>query len=44
MEETALLTSKDTTRTKIFLKKFNLKFDKICTPHLIYQVSQIHFN
>ena len=31
-KKTALLTSKDTTRTKIFLKKFNLKFDKICTP------------
>ena len=29
----ALLTSKDTTRTKIFLKKFNLKFDKTCTPN-----------
>lgn len=29
----ALLTSKDTTRTKMFLKKFNLRFDKICTPN-----------
>ena len=28
----ALLTSKDTERTKMFIKKFNLKFDKICTP------------
>ena len=28
----ALLTSKDTTRTKMFIKKFNLKFDKIRTP------------
>ena len=28
----ALLTSKDTTRTKIFIKKFNLKFDTIRTP------------
>lgn len=32
----ALLTSKDTTRTKILLKKFNLRFDKICTPNKFF--------
>lgn len=32
----ALLTSKDAVRTKMFLKKFNLKFDKICSPNRNY--------